>query len=165
MADNSFKVIENFSSDRNCFACGPDNPYGLRMEFKSDGRQVVSCLKVPGYLCGWNHVVHGGIVATICDEIMSWTAIHLLRRIILTRSMEINFRRPLPVDKTVKAVGRVKEQESPRSAVISARLYDQQEQLCAEAAGRFALFTPEAMRRMKILDENIIRDFERHFDQ
>ncbi len=162
-SDNGFHMLENFSSDRNCFACGPDNPYGLRMEFESNGRQVVSRLTIPAYLCGWNSVVHGGVVATICDEIMSWTAIHLLRRIILTRSMEIAFHRPLLVERPVRSVGEVLEKESDRSAVISAKIYDEDANLCAEARGRFALFTPAAMRRMKILDENIVRDFERYF--
>ncbi len=163
--DNDFHVLENFSSDRNCFACGPDNPYGLRMEFVSNGRQVVSRLVIPAYLCGWNNVVHGGVVATVCDEIMSWTAIHLLQRIILTRSMEIAFHRPLMVERPIECAGQVLEKESSRSAVISGKIYDEDGNLCAEARGRFALFTAEAMRRMKILDERIIQDFERHFSK
>ncbi len=61
------------------------------MTFASDGEQLVSHLTVPEHLCGWDSIIHGGIVATIHDEMMSWTAIQLLHKMILTKSVTVDF--------------------------------------------------------------------------
>ena len=66
--------------NHNCFGCSPINPSGLRMRFFTDGKAVYSRLQVPAHLCGWSNIVHGGVLTTILDEIMSWAAIRLLQR-------------------------------------------------------------------------------------
>jgi acyl-coenzyme A thioesterase PaaI-like protein len=48
-------------------------------------------LTVPEHLCGWSKMVHGGVVTTILDEIMSWSALYLLKKVIVTRTMTIEF--------------------------------------------------------------------------
>ncbi len=83
--------------DHNCFACGPANPYGLHMRFSANEDTVVSRLTVPDHLRGWSTMVHGGIISTILDEIMSWAAIHLLKKIIVTRSMTVDFKKPIHI--------------------------------------------------------------------
>jgi len=76
--DDRFRPVPN-RGDHNCFACGPNNPGGLAMKFYSDGETVVSRLRVDEHLCGWDNLLHGGIISTMLDEIMSWTIIHLLQ--------------------------------------------------------------------------------------
>ena len=115
-----FRPLENFTQDRNCFACGIDNPYGLHMVFATDGQTVISDITIPPHLCGWHRLVHGGIIATLMDEIMSWTAIHLLQRLILTRSMEIEFLRPVLMQVPLRVEGRVEKMVSPKEAVLNA---------------------------------------------
>ncbi len=72
--------LDNFDRDRGCFACGADNPIGLKMEFYSDGQTVFSWLTVSRRLCGWRNIIHGCIITTIMDEAMSWTAHHLIKK-------------------------------------------------------------------------------------
>jgi len=93
--------------DHRCFACGPANAAGLHMRFLAGEDRVVSRLTIPEHLRGWSNLAHGGVLSTILDEIMSWTAIHLLRRVILTKSMTVNFKKPVYVEKPVEAVGRI----------------------------------------------------------
>ncbi len=55
---------------RYCFVCGSDNPRGLRIPYYYDGEKVRTEF-VPGPdLCGFNDIVHGGIVYSLADEAM-----------------------------------------------------------------------------------------------
>lgn len=164
MKDRSFRPLTNFAIDRTCFGCGDANPAGLKMSFKTDGATVVSDLSVPDHLCGWNRLVHGGILATLLDETMSWTAIHLLQRLILTKSMQIDYLRPVYVGMPLRLEGRMARHLSDREAEVAADLYLKDGmQRCASSRGRFALFTAEAMRRMKIVDKDTVEAFARRF--
>ncbi|HEX7860601.1 MAG TPA: PaaI family thioesterase [Verrucomicrobiae bacterium] len=57
---------------KSCFVCGSKNPIGLNLRFKTDGRFVESTFTLRPEHCGFVGVVHGGILATILDELMVW---------------------------------------------------------------------------------------------
>src|SRR3990172_11316219 len=55
-----------------CFACGRDNPIGLKLDFRSDGERAVAEF-VPGpWHQSWNGVFHGGLMATLLDEALGY---------------------------------------------------------------------------------------------
>ena len=56
----------------NCFGCAPTNPFGLKMEFYEDGDDIVSMWNPGDNYQGWLHTLHGGIQASIMDEIAAW---------------------------------------------------------------------------------------------
>jgi len=141
-----------------CFACGPANAAGLKMRFFANQDSVVSWLTVPDHLQGWNKLVHGGVTSTILDEIMSWAAIHLLKTIILTKSMRVEFRKPVFIGQPLRAVGRVVEIKNEREAVMEGLLYGPEDEVCAEARGNFALLKPKVARKLGIVDEQALRD-------
>jgi uncharacterized protein (TIGR00369 family) len=134
--------------DTDCFGCGSDNPHGLGMRFSHKDGVLRSRLKVPGHLCGWGSLVHGGILSTILDEVMSWTAIHLLSSYILTRDMSVRYRRPVSVRSPLTAYGWIKESGRGRKAVIAAEIRDGEDRVCTEAEGTYALFTAEQFERL-----------------
>jgi acyl-coenzyme A thioesterase PaaI-like protein len=160
---NGFVPLETFSTDGHCFACGARNPFGLHMKFLSDGNSVRCDVSVPRYLCGWGDLVHGGIISTLLDETMSWTAIHLLKRLILTRTMEIEFILPVSPNTVLRTEGRIEERIKNTEALVSAVLLDEKGRTCAKARGRFALISVKMMRRLKIMDAQAISDFERYY--
>ncbi|MFO7687033.1 MAG: PaaI family thioesterase [Desulfobacterales bacterium] len=141
-----------------CFACGPANPAGLKMRFFANQDSVVSWLTVPDHLRGWNTLVHGGVTSTILDEIMSWAAIHLLKTIILTKSMKVEFRKPVFIGQPLRAVGRVVEIINEREAIMEGLLYGPEGDVCAEARGTFALLKPKVARKLGIVDDQALRD-------
>ena len=147
--------------DHNCFGCSPANPHGLQMRFLASDKSVVSRLTIPAHLCGWNNVAHGGVVSAILDEIMSRSAVYLLGRVILTRSITVDFLKPTFIGKPVQAEGEIMEQVSEREAIIQGRLYDDQENLCARSRGTFALFTPETIRRLGFMDNALVDKLEK----
>jgi len=65
--------LDNYSM---CFACGRDNPFGLKLEVRRDGDGVRTEFTPEEHHQGWPGVVHGGILNTILDEVMAWAAIH-----------------------------------------------------------------------------------------
>lgn len=161
IAPDGYTPLKPFAWDQRCFGCGSQNPSGLRMRFYRKADEVASWLSIPEHLCGWNGVAHGGVICTILDEVMSWTAMHLLRRLILTRSMEVSFLKPVPTNRRFKATGCVAERISDRQAVLRAHLEDASGVCYARGRGSFALFTVAAGRRMKVIDASIIDGFER----
>ena len=74
-----------------CIGCGQNNPYGLKLSFQWDGRGVVAEFTPGKHYQGWQRVVHGGIIASMLDEAMSY-AIHFTGKSCLTAEMEIKFK-------------------------------------------------------------------------
>ena len=59
---------------RFCFGCGAENPRGLALEFRLEHGRAVAEFAPADYLQGYPGFVHGGVVATMLDEAMSWAA-------------------------------------------------------------------------------------------
>lgn len=57
--------------DQMCFCCGPENPIGLRLTFEEtpDGRTRTVWRPRKEHQ-GFKDIVHGGLVATVLDEVM-----------------------------------------------------------------------------------------------
>lgn len=145
-------------NDHMCFACGPANPAGLHMQLYADSDSVISRLTVPDHLRGWSDLVHGGVISTILDEIMSWGAIYLLQKIILTKSMTVDFIKPVRIGQALKAVSRIDTIQSDRQAVMEGLLYSEPETLCARAQGTFALLKPKVAVKLGIVSEDELND-------
>ena len=145
--------------DHHCFGCSSANPHGLKMDFYYADNAVFSWVSPPEHLCGWNNLLHGGVTATILDEIMSWTAIYILKKYILTKKMTVEYIKPLTVGTKLTAKGSVLEIISDREAAIEGFLFDDRQRLCARSSGTYALFGPDTAKRLKVVDEAGIRRF------
>jgi hypothetical protein len=55
-----------------CFACGKDNPVGLKLKIVKDGDEARGEFTVSEFYQGWRGYVHGGIIFTILDEAMAY---------------------------------------------------------------------------------------------
>jgi len=129
------------------------------MTFATDGDSLVSYLKVPEHLCGWDRLVHGGVIATILDEVMSWAALHLLKKIILTKAISIEFIKPAFIGEMLQARGRVVELSGRREAVMEGLIYNADGELCARSRGTFVLFKAEVARRLNIMGADALESF------
>jgi uncharacterized protein (TIGR00369 family) len=149
------------SETHNCFGCSPINPSGLQMKFYTNDSAVFSEIQVPAHLCGWNNLIHGGVLSTILDEIMSWAAIYLLKRITLTKSMTIDFLKPAYIDHTLKAEGKVLELKGRHEAVMEGILLNSDGTICARSTANFAIFSPAVAKRLGIANQEHLDWFER----
>jgi acyl-coenzyme A thioesterase PaaI-like protein len=91
-----------------CFACGLENPVGLRLAFYSVGpNEVEAEYNIPDHFQGYPGVAHGGIVAALLDEAVGRTAmIEDPNHFTVTGTLEIHYRRPIPVGERLRLVGR-----------------------------------------------------------
>ena len=62
-----------------CFACGTANPIGLNLNFYRLDNAVCSDITLGKNHEGWENMVHGGIISTLLDEVMSWSIIYFKR--------------------------------------------------------------------------------------
>ncbi|MCK4502596.1 MAG: PaaI family thioesterase, partial [Desulfuromonadales bacterium] len=102
------------------------------------------------------------------DEIMGWSAIYGLRCIAMTKTMTVDFLKPVYIDDNLRVEGRVVEQVSGREAIIEGKLYrvdDGDDVLCAQTRGTFAIFTAKAITRMKIMSPEALKGLSEYLDQ
>jgi len=93
--NNGYKILENY----NCFGCSPDNKIGLKMVFIDNGEFVESKWTPTHDYEGYHNVVHGGIQATLMDEIANWVLIDKLHVTGVTKSMKVNYLKSVFVNK------------------------------------------------------------------
>lgn len=130
----------SLSDDGWCFACGKHNPHGLNMkiEFSEEDSLAFCRLSLAKRFKGWDGIAHGGVVATMMDEIMAHAVIHFKAQAV-TGTMESRYRAPVPLDTELMVTGWV---SGGRGRLVQAqatveRLEDAK--LLAEAKGSFLL--------------------------
>lgn len=124
------------TAQNRCFGCGEANSAGLHLEFllAEDG-SVVSLPTVPDNFEGPTGFLHGGIIATLLDEIMS-KSVRARRLTAMTRRMEIDYLRPVPSGAQLRMEGRLVRGEG-RKHWSEARILDARGRVLAEGKGLF----------------------------
>ncbi|MGN6553331.1 MAG: PaaI family thioesterase [Verrucomicrobiota bacterium] len=77
-----------------CFVCGESNASGLKLRFHTDGRVVQTRFTPTPEHIGFKQVVHGGILATLLDEIMVWACVVQTRRFAYCAELNVRFAKP-----------------------------------------------------------------------
>ena len=90
---------------RSCFVCGESNPAGLNLRFETDG-EIVQARFVPrAEHIGFKGTVHGGLIATVLDEIMVWACAVPTRKFAFCAELTVRFLAPLSPGREVIVVG------------------------------------------------------------
>ncbi len=110
-----------FGASQRCFGCGPHNPAGLRLRFTREGDEVVTRFTPGEGLEGPPNVLHGGLQATLVDEVAGWACVGLLGRMGFTTSLDVRYIRPVQINAEVEARGRV-EARNGNVVAVSVRL-------------------------------------------
>ena len=122
--------------DGNCFACGPENPIGMHLHFeRAPDEGVRATATLTANFQGWRGIAHGGIVMALIDEAMAHAAGFAGHRGV-TASVNVRFRKPVPLDVPIEIRGRVAWQR--RNVVgVEARVLDTNGTVLAQAEGSF----------------------------
>jgi uncharacterized protein (TIGR00369 family) len=128
-----------------CFGCGPANSNGLQLEFElsPDGKSFVCNFELGSTFVGPPGHVHGGIIATILDEAMG-KANKLKNKVALTRRMEVEYLRPVPLGRPLVAEGRVNRVRG-RALYNSAEIRSAMGDVLAKGRGKFMAIDAEKM--------------------
>jgi len=100
-----------------CFACGLENPAGLRLRFFDNGKdQVFAHLTLKPEHAGYPGMAHGGIVAAILDELGGRTVmINNPNCFFATAHMDVRYRLPVPVGVPLEAAGWMLKRRASRT--------------------------------------------------
>lgn len=148
------KKLPFLSDDHMCFGAGPANTRGLRMEFYTDNKRVYSKIMIPEYMNSWKGLVHGGIVSTVLDETMFYTALCFFGCIALTKEINIKLHRPARFNHMpFTVVGAISVRKTDTIGVVNGQLYNLNGDLCAESSGVFGLVKASIIRMLGVLSE------------
>lgn len=116
-----------------CFGCSPDNPFGLKIDFTIKDNIVLGEFVSQTYHMGPPDAVHGGIIATLIDESISFFGRAVLKEDVRTMQVEIVFRNQAPIGERMWVEARLQEEKS-RKLIITSRVYTDKNTI-AEATG------------------------------
>ncbi len=120
-----------------CFACGMDNPIGLKLQFyQTAADEVTAEFTAPEQYQGYPGVLHGGVTATILDEAVgrAYMGIDPLNsNFMVTGVLTVKYKKKVPVGKPLKIVGR-QGKRMRWTAESKAYIYAEDGTLLAEAS-------------------------------
>ncbi|MEI6684206.1 MAG: PaaI family thioesterase [Bacteroidota bacterium] len=140
---NPFTSLQGY----NCFGCSPDNPLGLHLVFTEEGDEIVSHWQPDKNFQGYFNILHGGIQATLMDEIASWTVYVKVKTAGFTSNADIRYLKTVGMDQgPVTLRARVKQMRR-NLADIEVLLFDKNETLCAKALLTFFTYPLDVSKR------------------
>lgn len=124
---NPWTDIEGY----HCFACSPNNSSGLHLEFFEDGEDIV-CEWLPDIRYqGWLNTLHGGIQATLMDEVAGWVVTTKLGTCGVTSQMKIRFLKRIDTTEGHVIIRARLEEMKRNLAMISAEIRNSKNEICA----------------------------------
>jgi acyl-coenzyme A thioesterase PaaI-like protein len=133
MKKSGERVME-YDNDQMCFVCGKRNGEGLQLDFELVGEGGIRTeFTPPKRYQGWKDIVHGGIIATILDEVMV-NAAYLRKIVAVSAKLEIKLRKPAAVGERLIFHGRIVRQGAK---TLNVKAWAEQENgdVVAEATG------------------------------
>ena len=89
-----------------CFACGRQNPCGLKLEFEERNETYISHFTGEAQHQGYDGIMHGGIVGTLLDEIMA-RYVFAKGFNAVTARLEVRYIKPTPIGVPLLIKGRI----------------------------------------------------------
>lgn len=135
-------------SSSDCFVCGVDNPFGLKLSFYDDGPGRVVCeYTIPEHFNGYPGVTHGGVVAAILDETMARAFFSgAPDRFMYTAKLTTRYRKPVPTGQPIRLEGEIVKDRG-RIGEARARLFGPEGNLLAEAEGMMVDIPEEVIQK------------------
>ncbi|MEA1940344.1 MAG: PaaI family thioesterase [Candidatus Caldatribacteriota bacterium] len=139
--------MEFLSNYKNSYVCGKENPIGLKIKLFKDKNKIKAEFIPESKHEGYIGIVHGGILFSIMDEIMSRTAMETKGVMTLTVEINIKYRKRVKIGEKIifsaemtKDLGKMIETE--------AQAYSENETLLVEAKGKFIVISKKIKKEM-----------------
>jgi uncharacterized protein (TIGR00369 family) len=128
-----------------CFACGKNNPEGMRLKFTYDEERncFVSRFRLGKRYTGPPGHAHGGIIATILDEAMG--KVNKLRHVVaLTSQITVDYLKPVPLNQPLRVESR-EVRVHGRQHINMAEILNPKGEVFARGRGLFIAIDPQKM--------------------
>ncbi len=159
--ENVFKNLPG----NNCFACHPNNEFGLKLRFFADDEtgEVITTLNPQRHFNGFPGILHGGIQCAVIDELAFWAMFDKVGRIGVTTRIDLRYLSPVGFDAPVEARAKVLEHEG-RVVRVSAAIKGEGGKNSAKAVVTYSL--PDRKTLNAILGEETLKGkFERYLEE
>lgn len=121
---------------RESFGSGRDNPCGLNVVPRRNGRVFCAVYRPRPAHIGFPRVLHGGITASLLDEVMAYPASRAAGRFVATRDLHVRYLRPVPADRAVRVEAWLRAAWG-RSYTVEGRLFVRGGPVLATARARY----------------------------
>lgn len=118
-----------------CFVCGQNNHVGLKAKFYYEAGRAWTEYTAEKKFEGYHDVFHGGITATLLDEVMI-KALLALDIYVMTVELTVRFHKPVYVGQKLLLSGYL-EQQKGRLYITSGEVKTDAGDLVASAAGKY----------------------------
>src|SRR3984893_6289405 len=128
-----------------CFACGRNNPDGMRLRFTYDEERnrFVCHFRLGKRYTGPPVHCHGGIIATVLDEAMG--KVNKLRQVVaLTSEITVNYLKPVPLNQPLRVESREVKVKG-RKHINIAEILNEKGEVLARSEGLFIEIDPKRM--------------------
>lgn len=139
-----------------CFACS--NPAGLNLCFRYLPAGVVTRCQVPPMYCGFDGLVHGGIITTLLDEVSCWAIFASLGRLGVTQEMTTRFVKPVPTSTELALEGKIVD-HTHRTASVRATICNGEGVLLAESVSLWVFPRLSRIAALAGVEEEILQVF------
>ncbi|CAN2042374.1 Acyl-coenzyme A thioesterase THEM4 [Candidatus Magnetomoraceae bacterium gMMP-15] len=130
------KAIQDYFSDdiAVCYGCGRNNPHGLHIRTKWDGKEGIFRFKPEAYHTAFPGILYGGLIASLIDCHSIGTAIAAAYQaenrkpgtepeiMYVTANLNVNYIKPTPVDSEIILRSHILEMIG-RKAIVACSLY------------------------------------------
>ena len=122
-----------------CVVCDPEgiNPRSLRLSLYWDAE--AGCVRIPvqpdATWCGFEGVVHGGMIASVLDDAMAWAVRQAIGDWAMTVDFQLRYKKQVTPDRAYQAVAEVSEVS--RKIQVRARLEAEDGTVMVQASGVF----------------------------
>ena len=126
-----------------CFGCGGGNPRGMRLVFELDesSQHVIGSFRLGPEYQGATGFIHGGIIATVLDEVMSKVSRFSNVRAV-TAELTVEYLKPVRVDEELRVEGFSKRRDG-RDLYHEGEIRSAAGVVLARGRGRFVIIDPE----------------------
>lgn len=96
-----------------CFVCGKRNGRGFKLDFSLDKeKKTMETILIPEeWQQGYAEIIHGGIIATLLDEVMTKLAFELGINAV-TAEISVRFKKPVGLNDKLLVKGQITEETS-----------------------------------------------------
>ena len=131
---------------RSCFVCGDANPLGFNLRSQTDGRVVRTTVVFRAGHVGFKETIHGGLTATLLDEIMTWACAVQAKRFAYCAELNVRYLHPVRPGQQLVATAELVANRRGRLFEASAELKDEAGTVLASATGKYLpLKDPDAV--------------------
>ncbi|QLE78851.1 PaaI family thioesterase [Francisella sp. Scap27] len=144
----------DFPWDFTCFSSKDKNPIGIQLPLYHIADHMYTKFKCLPNHVGWENVIHGGIIALICDDILGKHVLMVAKSFCVTRNLNVKYLKPM-YSKCFYTFKTTIIRKSKTTVWIKVDIYDEKNSLCAYADADFAIISEEDAKSKNIASYDI----------